>query len=66
MDTQPTLETEHRLNTWLTKAEGAFCSYSIAGAKDAVAYYEEVAGDPAKLQLSFEWAWLQERFNARN
>ena len=65
MDTQPTMETEYRLKTWLTKGEGAYSGYSIAGAADAVAYYEEVQGDPVQLQLSFEWEWLRNRYNAK-
>jgi len=65
MDTQPTLETEHRLNTWCEVGEGQYAGYSISGAKDAVAYYEEVNGDPAKLQLSFDWAWLRDYYNAK-
>jgi hypothetical protein len=65
MDTQPTLETEHRLNTWCEVGEGQYAGYSISGAKDAVAYYEVVNGDPAKLQLSFDWAWLRDYYNAK-
>ena len=65
MDTQPTLETEHRLETWRTVAAGNYSNYSIDGANDAIAYYEEVQGDPAKLQLSFEWAWLRARYDAK-
>lgn len=63
MATQPTLETEHRLNTWLTVADGDFADWSIRGSVDAVAYYDEVGGDYNKLMLSFEWNWLRERFN---
>jgi hypothetical protein len=63
MDTQPTVETEHRLTTWLTVAEGDFAEWSIRGATDAVAYYAEVGGDYEQLKLSFEWLWLRERFN---
>ena len=63
MTTQPTLETEHRLTTWLTVAKGDFANWSIRGAEDAVEYYTEVGGDYNKLMLSFEWAWLRERFN---
>ena len=66
MATQPTVETEHRLNVWLTKAEGNFAEYCLAGARDAVEYYNEVAGDYERLKLSFDWAWLKERFNANN
>jgi hypothetical protein len=63
-DTAPTLETEHRLNTWLTVAQGNHAEYCLMGAADAVEYYAEVAGDYELLKLSFDWAWLQERFNA--
>jgi hypothetical protein len=66
MATQPTLETSHRLATWCTVAEGNFANWSIRGAKDAVLFYNQVDGDYEKLKLSFEWAWLQERFNAGN
>jgi hypothetical protein len=59
---QPTLETEHRLNTWLTTANGAYAEYCIKGANDAVKYYNEVGGDYELLKLSFDWAWLQTKF----
>jgi len=65
MDTQPTIETEHRLKVWSTVGEGQYAGYSIMGANDAIEYYEEVDGDPAKLQLSFEWAWLRARFDLK-
>lgn len=65
MATQPTVETEHRLTTWLTTAQGNYSNYCLAGARDAVAYYESVGGDPAKLQLSFEWTWLRQQFDAK-
>jgi hypothetical protein len=65
MDTQPTLETEHRLKVWCEEGTGKYAGYSVNGAQDAVAYYEEVAGDPAKLQLSFDWAWLRDYYNAK-
>lgn len=64
MNTSPTVETEHRLNTWLTVAQGNHAEYCLAGARDAVEYYAEVAGDYELLKLSFDWAWLQTRFNA--
>ena len=59
----PTIENKRRLNVWLTRAEGAFAEYCLAGARDAVAYYNEVKGDYDKLKLSYEWAWLQDRFS---
>jgi hypothetical protein len=63
MESSPTLETEHRLNVWRTKGEGAYAYISKYGAIDAIRYYDEVKGDPAKLQLSFEWAWLRDYFD---
>lgn len=51
-----------RLEAWLTKAEGDFAEYSIKGAKDAEAYYDEVDGDFDALRLSYEWEWLKSRF----
>lgn len=62
MVTQPTLETEHRLNVWLTVAEGQYSEYSLIGAADAVKYYDSVNGDYERLKLSFEWAWLSHQF----
>jgi hypothetical protein len=56
-------ESDHRLNIWLTKAEGDFAEYSIKGATDAIKYYEEVGGDIDKLRLSYEWEWLSDYFN---
>jgi hypothetical protein len=64
MATEPTLETEYRLDTWLTVANGDFAEWCLLGAADAVVYYNEVDGNLDKLMLSFEWAWLRERFNA--
>jgi hypothetical protein len=63
MATEPTLETEHRLNTWLTKALGNYANDCLKGAHDAVAYYNEINGDYTELMKSFDWAWLQERYN---
>jgi hypothetical protein len=63
MATAPTVETEHRLTTWLTVAAGDFANWSICGAEEAVTYYDEVGGNYEKLKLSFDWQWLRERFN---
>ena len=63
MATNPTLETEHRLNVWTTQAAGNYSDYSIWGAANALKYYDEVGGDPAKLQLSFDWDWLRARYD---
>lgn len=66
MDTQPTLETEHRLNVWKTVGNGQYAGMSIQGAHDAIAYYEEVNGEYSELMKSFEWEWLRTRFNDKN
>jgi len=56
------IESEYRLDTWLTKANGFCAGWSIKGAHDAVGYYEQVAGDYTELMRSFEWAWLREYY----
>jgi hypothetical protein len=53
---------KERLDAWLNNAEGDFAEYSIKGALDADEYYNEVSGEFVKLKLSYEWAWLRERF----
>jgi len=60
-DNSPT--SQHRLNIWLTIAEGQYAEMCIKGARDAVQYYEEVGGDIDKLKLSYDWPWLKEKFN---
>jgi hypothetical protein len=52
-----------RLDIWMNKAEGDFSQYSIKGALDADEYYDEVSGDFDALKLSYEWAWLKQRFD---
>jgi hypothetical protein len=60
---QPTLETEHRLQTWLSVASGDFSEWCLRGATDGQDYYDEVKGEHKKLLFSFEWSWLKLRFN---
>ena len=55
-----------RLAIWLTKAEGVFAQTCLQGAKDAVFYYESVAGDFEKLKLSYDWLWLKQHYNQRS
>ncbi len=57
-----TVEGKHRLKTWLTVADGDFAEWSIKGAVDGSAFYDEVGGKHDKLMQSYEWAWLDERF----
>jgi hypothetical protein len=63
MIAQPTLETEYRLDTWLTVADGDYAEWCLRGANDAVEYFNAVNGEYSKLILSFEWAWLKEKFS---
>lgn len=62
MDTQPTLETEHRLKTWLTVADGDNAEWCLRGAHDAIDYYNDAGGEYDKLMLSFDWPWLKQKF----
>jgi hypothetical protein len=54
----PDVENEYRLRAWLTGGEGPYGEWSVWGAEDAVAYYEEVGGDFEQLRKSYEWSWL--------
>ena len=65
-NTAPTVENEYRLKKWLTVAQGQYAGCCLAGARDAVEYYDSVNGDFDKLKLTYEWAWLREYFNSRN
>jgi hypothetical protein len=56
---QTDVESQYRLNKWLTVAQGQpNGQYSIHGAKDAVEYYDSVAGNFDELKKSYDWAWL--------
>ena len=54
----PDVENEYRLQQWLTMGHGVNGTWSVAGAQDAVEYYEEVSGDFAELRKTYEWSWL--------
>jgi hypothetical protein len=53
----PDVESEHRLNRWLT-VDTTDGQWSRKGAEDAVEYYDSVGGDFAELKKSYEWEWL--------
>ena len=56
-------ESAERLVVWTTVANRVHnWKYSILGAQHGVQYYDEVGGDPEKLQLSFSWDWLDQKF----
>ena len=53
----PDVESEHRLNRWLT-VDTTPGEWSRKGAEDGVEYYDSVGGDFAELKKSYEWSWL--------
>ncbi len=53
----PDVESEHRLNRWLT-VDTTPGEWSRKGAEDGVEYYDEVGGDFDALKKSYEWSWL--------
>jgi hypothetical protein len=55
-------ESKARLNIWQTVADGEFADSCIDGVHQALAYYAEVDGDMAALRLSYDWAWIHQRF----
>ncbi len=56
---QTDVESQYRLKKWLTAGAGnPNGQWSIWGAEDAVAYYDEVNGDFDALKKSYEWSWL--------
>ena len=57
MTTLPDVESEYRLDKWLTHSVGKG-EWSTNGAEDAEEYYNSVNGDFAELRKSYDWAWL--------
>ena len=53
----PDVESEHRLNRWLT-VDTTDGQWSRKGAEDGVEYYDSVGGDFDALKKSYEWEWL--------
>jgi hypothetical protein len=47
----PDVENEYRINQWCTNSTGEYAEWSALGAQDALAYYDEVRGDFAELQI---------------
>jgi hypothetical protein len=56
------VEIQHRLRVWTTQAQGQNAEHCLQGAQDALAYYAKVNGCLEDLQLSFDWAWLQDYY----
>ena len=58
----PSVENQHRLEIWLSKAQGLFAKWCLLGAKDGVEFFNETQGDLPLLKQSFRWQWLRDRF----
>ena len=54
----PDVENEYRISQWLTHTLRAHSRMSVAGAEDALEYYDQVGGDFDQLKKSYEWSWL--------
>ena len=60
--TKNDVDAKYRLKIWRTVGETKNGVWSIMGANDGVEFYDSVKGDPAQLQNSYEWEWLNEYF----
>jgi hypothetical protein len=58
------IESNYRLDIWLTEAKGLNAEWSLRGAKDAIIYYDQVDGDHKELMRSFNWLWLKDYFDS--
>ena len=56
------IESQHRLETWLSEARGEHAMWSLLGARDAVDYWNTCEGKHEFLMLTFEWKWLSEYY----
>ena len=59
------VESDYRLDIWLTVADGDYAEFSLLGAADAVDYYNKVDGDYTELMRSYEWAWLKDYYTKK-
>ena len=54
----PDVDSEYRLQKWLTVSNTDVGKWCCQGARDGIEYHEKVKGDPFLLQNSYDWAWL--------
>jgi len=57
-------ESRTRLKAWTDKGTGKFATWSNRGARDGAKYYDEVNGEQSQLLLSYDWAWLNDRYQS--
>jgi hypothetical protein len=55
-------ESQEKLQIWTSVGTGNYANWSMRGARDGVKYYEETGGDFEQLMFSYDWAWLNDRF----
>ena len=63
IDGQVSKETEERLDTWCSTADGDFSKECLAGAIEGRQYGKENAGNIPALNKINNFAWLKEKFN---
>ena len=63
-EAKPTVESTYRLKKWCELGKGAYAQLVQKGALDAVAYYKENKNNYDALRLSYELAWLKEKFKS--
>ena len=54
------VESNYRLKTWLTKAEGKNAEWSLHGSKDASDYYDNYKDSNTELMKSYDFEWLEQ------
>jgi len=59
------IESEYRLSKWCSSNGTEVGDWNMKGGLDGVEYYKEVNGDFDKLRLSYEWEWLNARFQSK-
>jgi hypothetical protein len=63
IDRQDNGETEKRLDTWCSVAEGDFAEHCIRGAREGRQFGEQYKNDKNVLKKINDFEWLEERFN---
>lgn len=58
------LETQHRLNVWLTRAQGPNKEWILRGARDGLDFYQANSQNPTALKSAFDWDWLLAKFTS--
>lgn len=59
------VDAKYRLKIWRTVGNTKNGPWSVQGANDGVEFYDSVKGDPAQLQHSYEWEWLNQYFTKK-